>query len=108
MPSKHVSIARQDLAILLYALDKGYALNVGKIMEESILDYAEEKFLGNTPHPSLITLLCIKGGVQFNEQEERKGPRPHPSLFLESTKLQWRVRRKKEERNPTERGRRQK
>ena len=32
-PSKHVSIVRQDRAILLYALVKGWNLNVGKIVE---------------------------------------------------------------------------
>ena len=61
-PSKHVSIVRQDRAVLLYALIKGYEVNVGRIIEESILDYIKGKFLDNIPHPSLITLLCIKGG----------------------------------------------
>ena len=58
--------------MLLYSLVKGYALNVGKIMEESILDYAEGKFPGNIPYPSLITLLCIKGGVKFSYKEEER------------------------------------
>ena len=31
--SKHVLIVRQDYAILLYALVKGFRLNVGKIVE---------------------------------------------------------------------------
>ena len=77
-PSKQVSTVRQNHAILLYALVKGYALNVGKIMEESILDYAKGKFSGNIPHPSLITLLCIKGGVKFNEVEEERCPKASP------------------------------
>ena len=64
-------------AILFYALVKGWSLNVGKIEEQSILDYAENNFSGNIPHPSLITLLCIKGSVTFNETEE-KCPRPSP------------------------------
>ena len=71
-PSNHVSTMRQDRTILLYVLVKGYALNVGKIMEESILDYTEGKFSGNIPHPSLITLLCIKGGSKVNEVEEER------------------------------------
>ena len=68
---------RQDLAILLYALVKGFRLNVGKIVEQSILDYLENNFSGNIPHPALITLLCIKGGVTFSETEERC-PRSSP------------------------------
>ena len=59
-------------------LVKGYALNVGKIMEESILDYAEGKFSGNIPHPSLITLLCIKWGAKVYEVEEERCPIASP------------------------------
>ena len=70
-PSKHVSKVRQDCAILLYALIKGFNLNVGKIVEYSILDYHENNFSGNIPHLALITLLCIKGGVTFSEMEEK-------------------------------------
>ena len=71
-PSKLVSTMRQDRIILLYALVKAYALNVGKIMDKSILDYAEVKFSANIPHPSLITLLCIKRGARFNEENEER------------------------------------
>ena len=61
-PFKHVSTMRQECAILLYALVKGFNLNVGKIVEQSILDYHENNFSGNIPHHALITLLCIKRG----------------------------------------------
>ena len=70
-PSKHVSTVRQDHVILLYALVKGWSLKVGKIVEQSVMDYAENNFLGNIPHLALITLLCIKGGVTFNEIQEK-------------------------------------
>ena len=70
-PSKHVSTVRQDHAILLYALVKGCSLNVGKIVEQSILDYTENNFSRNIPHPALITLLCIKEGETFSETEEK-------------------------------------
>ena len=39
LPSKHLSIIRQEEAILLYTLLKGYKINVGKIIENSILNY---------------------------------------------------------------------
>ena len=41
MPSKHLSIVRREEAILLYALLKGYKINVGKFIEKSILGYYE-------------------------------------------------------------------
>ena len=68
---------RQDRALLLYALVKGYSLNIGKIMERSIMDYAENNFSGNIPHTALITLLCTKGCVTFSETEE-KSLKPSP------------------------------
>ena len=46
-------------------------------MEQSILDYSENNFSGNIPHPALITLLCIKGDVTFSDTEE-KWPRSSP------------------------------
>ena len=67
----HVSTVRQDHTLLLYAVVKGFELYVGRIIKESILDYAEKNFSGNIPHPTLITLLCIKGGIKVIEYEER-------------------------------------
>ena len=40
MPSKHVDIVRREEAILFYALLKGYKINVGKIIEKSILGFS--------------------------------------------------------------------
>ena len=43
LSSKHLSTVRRDEAILLYALLKGYKINVGKIIEKPILSYSESK-----------------------------------------------------------------
>ena len=77
-PFKHVSTMKQDCAVLLYALVKGYEVKVRRIIKNSILDYVKGKFLGNIPYPCLITLLCIKGGVKFNEEEGEKCPNASP------------------------------
>ena len=50
---------------------------MGKLLEQSILDYYENSFSRNIPHSTLTTLLCIKGGVTFSETEE-KCPRASP------------------------------
>ena len=55
MPSKHLSIVRREEVILLYALLKGYKINVGKIIEKSILGYSERKCRGLILHPAKIT-----------------------------------------------------
>ena len=63
-PSKHLSIVRRDEAIHLYALLKGYKINVGKIIEKSILNYSRSNCRGLIPHPATITSLCLLGGVE--------------------------------------------
>ena len=62
-PSKHLSTARRDEVILIYALLKGYKINVGKIIEKSIFSYSINKCRGLIPHPAIITSLCLLGGV---------------------------------------------
>ena len=66
---KHFSTMRQDRALLLFALVKGFELDVGRIIKESILDYVENNFSGDIPHPTLITFLCIKGGIKVAEDK---------------------------------------
>ena len=58
LPSKHLTTVRRKEAILLYSLLKGYKMNVGKIIEESILDYFNTKYRGYLPHPTIVTKLC--------------------------------------------------
>ena len=56
---------------VVYALVKGFELDLGKIIKESILDCIENNFSGNILYPSLMTFLCIKGGVKFDEAKEK-------------------------------------
>ena len=46
MPFKHLSTIRREEAILLYALLKVYKINVGKMIEKSILGYSKSKYRG--------------------------------------------------------------
>ena len=39
LPSKHLSNVKENEAVLLYAILKGYKFSVGKIIENSILSY---------------------------------------------------------------------
>ena len=78
LPSKHLSIVRREEAILLYALLKGYMINVRKIIEKSILRYSEGNCKGMIPHPRTITRLCIQGGVDEEWGIEETYPRASP------------------------------
>ena len=76
-PSKHLSIVRRDEATLLYALLKGYKINVGKIIENSILSYSGRNCRGLIPDLATITSLCLHGGVE-EEWDKKKHTPGHP------------------------------
>ena len=86
MPSKHLSIMRREETILLYALLKGYKINVGKIIEKSILGYYEIHFRGLIPYLATITRLCIKRGVEEEWGTEETYPRASPLILAGVTK----------------------
>ena len=61
LPSKHLITVRRNEAILLYALLKGYKINVGKIIENSIMSYSLSKCKGLIPHSATILPLPSLG-----------------------------------------------
>ena len=64
IPKKHVCTVREQEAVLLYAILKGYKLNAGAIIENSIMKYHEGNKRGLIPHPATITWLCVRAGVK--------------------------------------------
>ena len=86
LPSKHLTTVHQEETILLYALLKGYKINVGKIIENSILNYYRSKYRGLKPHPTTITRLCILGGVKGTWEEEERCPKTSPLTLTGITK----------------------
>ena len=81
VPIKHLSTVREQEAILLYAILKGYKLNVGTIIENSIMRYHEGNKRGLIPHPATITVLCLKAGVKGVWEEEEEVPITSPLLL---------------------------
>ena len=81
LPSKHLSTVRRDESILLYALLKGCKMNVGKIIEKSILSYSRSNCKGLIPYPITITSLCLLGGVEVEWVKEETYPRASPLTF---------------------------
>ena len=75
LPSKHLSTVIRNEAILLYALLKGYKINVGKIIENFILTYSKSKCKGLIPHPATITSLYLLGGVDEEWGKEETYPK---------------------------------
>ena len=81
VPTKHLSIVRDQEAIMLYAILKGYKLNVGTIIENSIIRYHEGNKRGLIPHLATITVLCLKAGVKGLWEAEEEVPLTSPLLL---------------------------
>ena len=77
---------RKEEALLLYAIQKGYKLNVGKIIKKSILNYYNSKYRGLIPQPGTITRLCILGGVKGTREEEERCSRTSPLTLIGITR----------------------
>ena len=78
VPTRHLSIVREQEAILLYAFLKGYKISMGILIEESIRGYHHSNERGLIPHPATITRLCFWAGVKGNWEEEERCPRVSP------------------------------
>ena len=78
VPTKHVCTVREQEAIILYAILKGYKLNVGAVIENSIMRYHEGNKRGLIPHPATITRLCIRACVKGSWAEEEEFPNASP------------------------------
>ena len=66
---------------MLYAILKRYKINIGTIIENSIMRYHEGNKRGLIPHPATITILCLKAGVKGVWEEEEEVPLTSPLLL---------------------------
>ena len=78
IPSKHLSTIRENEAILLYALLKGYKFDVGKIIETSIRTFHKIMKRGPIPHLTTITRLCVLTRVKGIWAKEETCPKVSP------------------------------
>ena len=81
VPTRHLSTVREQEVIMLYAILKGYKMNIGTIIENSIMRYHEGNKRGLIPHPATITILCLKAGVKGVWEEEEEVPLTSPLLL---------------------------
>ena len=77
VPTKHVCTVREHEVVILYAILKGYKLNAGAIIENSIMRYHEGNKRGLIPHPATTTRLCIRAGVKEFGKKKKSAPSLH-------------------------------
>ena len=81
VPTRHLSIVREQEAVMLYAILKRYKINIGTIIENSIMRYHEGNKRGLIPHPATVTILCLKAGVRGDWETEEEVPLTSPLLL---------------------------
>ena len=81
VPTRHLSTVREQEAVMLYAILKGYKINIGTIIENLIMRYHEGNKRGVMPHPATVTVLCLKAGVKGNWEAEEEVPVTSPLLL---------------------------
>ena len=86
IPTKHLCLVREQEAIILYALLKGYNMNVGRLIEGYIMGYHQSNKRGLIPHPATITRLCILAGVKGIWEEKEVCLRVFPLTLTGITK----------------------
>ncbi|XP_073311543.1 uncharacterized protein [Primulina huaijiensis] len=74
-PTEHTTTVIKERAILTFCIMTGRTIDLGQLLQSSMLDYAN----GNSPsgllHPSLITALCRNAGVIWDVNEELLKPK---------------------------------
>ena len=82
VPTRHLSTVREQEAVMLYAILKGYKINIGTIIENSIMRYHEGNKRGVIPDPATVTILCLKAGVKGAWETEEEIPLTSPLLLI--------------------------
>ena len=74
LPTTNHSAIMKSRAALIYAILKDMKIDVGLIIQHSII-HGFEKGIQGFPHPHLITDLCANVGVKWNVKEEVRKPK---------------------------------
>ena len=82
LPTKHLYAVREQEAIILYALLKGYKMNVGGLIEGLTRGYHLSNKRGLIAHPTTISRLCIFVGVRGSWDEEETCPKASPLTLI--------------------------
>ena len=83
IPTKHLCTIRENEAIILYSLLKGYKFDVGKIIETSIKTFHKIVKRGLIPHSATITRLCIPKISPLTLTRVVKGPKSRKMKEME-------------------------
>ncbi|GMN46036.1 hypothetical protein TIFTF001_015215 [Ficus carica] len=69
MPTNHEHQVYTNRAALLYAIYKGWSIDIGVVIRDDLVKSLETKMTGAHTHPCLITGLCRNAGVTIDPAE---------------------------------------
>ena len=84
LPSGNTYEVKKERAILNYAIQKGLSIDVGRIIETSILDWLRGGTTGGLGHASLIYALCTAKNIPTTASEEVL----HPQAAITRRKIE--------------------
>ncbi|KAH0449224.1 hypothetical protein IEQ34_023024 [Dendrobium chrysotoxum] len=70
LPSKNISVVTKDRALLNYAIQKDYTIDVGKLIWYSIMCIMRCSTSMGLGHPSLVYTLSVAAGVRGDQNKE--------------------------------------
>ena len=73
-PTTNVSAVMKSRVALVYAIIEGMKIDVGLVIQHSIIHGFEQGIQGFS-HPHLITELCHNAGVKWNKKKEVRAPK---------------------------------
>ena len=73
-PTTNVSVVMKSIAALVYTILEGLKINVGLVIQHSIIHGFEQGIQGFS-HPHLIIELCHNTRVKWNQKEEVRAPK---------------------------------
>lgn len=70
MPLSHTTNVSKDRASLVYAIVMGMTVDLGKVIQGSIICVSQGSTIGGLSQPHLITDLCHHAGVMWRPEEK--------------------------------------
>lgn len=74
-PQKTQPVSLEIQAIMMFCILEGESIDIGQIILQNIICYMDSRKKTRITFPMLVTKLCARSGVHWDEQEETVQPK---------------------------------